>query len=248
MSSVVIEDRDSLAIIRLNNGVTNAISPALVEDLSGAVKQVQERFHGVVLAGGKKFFSIGFDLPGLLKLDREEMTQFFYSFNRAALALFTLPLPTACAIAGHATAGGTIFALTCDYRFAAEGKKLMGLNEVRLGVPVPYLADLILRQIVGDRAATEMLYRGELMPTSEAEHIGLVDEALPQETVEDRALEKVAELASLPRKAFETIKDNRVQAIRIRYEQNYASKHETFLNCWFSKQTQGLLAEASKKF
>jgi enoyl-CoA hydratase/carnithine racemase len=248
MPSVSIEDHDSLAIIRLNNGVTNAISPALVVDLSAAVKQVQGQFIGVVLAGGEKFLSIGFDLPGLLQLDRDGVTEFFYNFNRAALALFTLPLPTACAITGHATAGGTILALTCDYRFAATGKKLMGLNEVKLGVPVPYLADLILRQIVGDRAATEILYLGDLVPTSEAARIGLVDEVLQQDEVEDRALEKVATLAALPRPAFEAIKVNRVEAIRIRYEENYESKHETFLDCWFTEQTQELLIEAAKKF
>jgi enoyl-CoA hydratase/carnithine racemase len=248
MSKVVIEDHDSVAVMRLNNGVTNAINPALIEDLLFAVKQVEGQFHGAVLAGGDKFFSIGFDLPELLKLKRDGVTQFFYNFNRAAFDLFTLPLPTACAITGHATAGGNILALTCDYRFAAAGKKLTGLNEAKLGVPVPYLADLILRQIVGDRAATDMLYRGELMPTSEAEQIALADELLPQDKVEDRALEKVAELAALPRPAFEAIKANRVEAIRVRYEENYKLKHETFLDCWFTEQTQGLLAEAAKKF
>jgi enoyl-CoA hydratase/carnithine racemase len=86
------------------------------------------------------------------------------------------------------------------------------------------------------------------MPTSEAERIALADEVLPQDKVEDRALEKVAELAALPRPAFEAIKANRVEAIRIRYEENYKLKHETFLDCWFTEQTQGLLAEAAKKF
>jgi enoyl-CoA hydratase/carnithine racemase len=64
--------------------VTNAINPALVECLLVAVKQVEGQFHGVVLAGGDRFFSIGFDLPELLKLDRDGVTQFFYNFNRAA--------------------------------------------------------------------------------------------------------------------------------------------------------------------
>jgi len=248
MSKVVVEDHDKLAIIRLNNGVTNAIGPALVEDLSAAVKQMEGQFHGVMLAGGEKFLSLGFDLPELLKLDRDGVKRFFYEFNQAAFNLFALPLPTACAIAGHAIAGGTILSLTCDYRFAAEGKKLMGVNEVKLGVPVPYLADMILRQIVGDRAATEMLYRGEFITASEAGQINLVDEVLPQEKVEDRALEKVAELAALPRPAFEAIKANRVEAIRIRFEENYKTKHETFLDCWFTEQSQELLVEAAKKF
>lgn len=248
MPKVVIEDRDNLAIVRFNNGVTNAISPELVDDLFAALRQVKDEFYGLVLAGGAKFLSIGFDLPELLKLDRAGVRHFFYNFNQAALELFTLPMPTACAIAGHAVAGGNILALTCDYRFAASGKKLIGLNEVKLGVPVPYLADLMLRQIVGDRAATDMIYRGEFMASSEALEIGLVDEVIPEAELEARAVEKVQELTGFPRQAFADLKDNRVQAVRIMYDENYKSKHEYFLDCWFSQETQELLTEAAKKF
>lgn len=248
MPKVVIEDRDNLAIVRFNNGVTNAISPELVDDLFAALRQVKDEFYGLVLAGGAKFLSIGFDLPELLKLDRAGVRHFFFNFNQAALELFTLPMPTACAIAGHAVAGGNILALTCDYRFAASGKKLIGLNEVKLGVPVPYLADLMLRQIVGDRAATDMIYRGEFMASSEALEIGLVDEVIPEAELEARAVEKVQELTGFPRQAFSDLKDNRVQAVRIMYDENYKSKHEYFLDCWFSQETQELLTEAAKKF
>jgi enoyl-CoA hydratase/carnithine racemase len=248
VTQVQIESRGRVAIIRLNNGVTNALSPDLVDDLSSALTQVKGEFQGIILAGGAKFFCIGFDLPSLLKLDRTGMSRYFYTFNQVAFDLFTLPLPTACAIAGHAIAGGNILALTCDYRVAASGKKLIGLNEVRLGVPVPYLADLILRQLIGDRAATEILYHGKFLALSEAEKIGLVDEVVPQEELEDRAVEKIAELAALSREAFTTIKANRVDAIRLRYEKQSPSKNENFLDCWFSETTQALLAEAAQKF
>jgi enoyl-CoA hydratase/carnithine racemase len=248
MTHVKIERRESTAIIRLNNEVTNALNLDVVNDLSSAVAQVKSASHGIVLAGGAKFFCIGFDLPTLLKLDRIGMSRFFYEFNQVAFNLFTLPLPTACVMAGHAIAGGNILALTCDYRFAASGKKLIGLNEVRLGVPVPYLADLMLRQTIGDRAATEMLYHGTFVTSSEAERIGLVDKVAPQEELEDRAVEKIAELAALPRAAFTAIKANRVNAIRLSYKKYYASKNEEFLDCWFSKPAQALLTEAAQKF
>lgn len=248
MSKVMIESRDNVAIMRLKNKVTNAISPDFVNDISAALNKIKSEFQGMILAGGDKFFCIGFDLPELLKIDRTGMTQFFYKFNQVAFDLFTLPLPTACAITGHAIAGGNILALACDYRFAASGKKLIGLNEVKLGVPVPYLADLMLRQIVGDRAATEILYHGEFMASSEAEQIGLIDEVLPQDGLENRALEKIAKIASLPQPAFSAIKANRVEAIRLRYEENYKSKNEIFLDCWFSPSVQDLLTEAAEKF
>ncbi|MFO8164077.1 MAG: enoyl-CoA hydratase/isomerase family protein [Thermodesulfobacteriota bacterium] len=248
MTYVKIESRENVAIMRLNNEVTNALSPEVVNDLSSALTQVKSEFQGIILAGGAKFFCIGFDLPRLLKLDRTGMTRFFYEFNQVAFNLFTLPLPTACAIAGHAIAGGNILALTCDYRFAASGNKLIGLNEIKLGVPVPYLADLILRQIVGDRTATEILYHGKFIALSEAEKIGLVDEIVPQEELEDHAVKKISELAALPRAAFSTIKANRIDVIRLTYEKYYKSKNENFLDCWFSKPVQALLTEAAKKF
>ena len=248
MTQVTMEGHDRVVIIRLNNGVTNALNPDLINDLSLALNQVKDRFHGVVLAGGAKFFCIGFDLPTLLNLDRVGMRRFFYQFNQVAFELVQLPLPTACAIAGHAIAGGGILALTCDYRFAASGEKMIGLNEIKLGVPVPYLADLMLRQLIGDRAATELLYQGEFVKLTEARQIGLVDETVPQEALEDHAVKKIAKLAALPREAFSAIKANRIEAIRYRYEKNHASRNENFLDCWFSQPVQALLVEAAQKF
>src|SRR5512142_3281182 len=111
MRRVEIIEREKVAIVRLNNGVTNAINPELVEDLSEAVRTVKKEFRGMVLAGGEKFFCIGLDLPALIHFNRSVMSYFFYRFNDLAMSLITLPLPTCCAIAGHSTAGGGILAL-----------------------------------------------------------------------------------------------------------------------------------------
>ena len=69
MSKVNLEAHDAIAVLRLNNGVANAISPELVDDLSETIKQIKNGFKGMVLAGGDKFFCIGLDLPTLLQLD-----------------------------------------------------------------------------------------------------------------------------------------------------------------------------------
>ena len=248
MEKIKLEQHKDVALLRLDNKVTNAINTAMVENLSAAVNRIKTEFKGLVLAGGEKFFSMGFDLPALLKLDRSGMTEFFYRFNQVVFDIYTLPMPTACAITGHAIAGGTILASSCDYRFLASGRKLMGLNEIKLGVPVPYLSDLMLRQSVGDRAATEMIYQGEFIEPINAGKIGLVDEVLYQDKVESRAIEKITKLAALPGQAFAAIKANRVEAIRLAYEKNYKVKNEIFLDCWFSQPVQELLSKAAEKF
>ena len=63
MTQVVLEDQGDVAILRLTNGVTNAIGAELVDTLSLAIEEVKSRFSGLILAGNTKFFSIGLDLP-----------------------------------------------------------------------------------------------------------------------------------------------------------------------------------------
>jgi enoyl-CoA hydratase/carnithine racemase len=248
MALITVESQQKIATLRLTNGVTNPLSPDLIDELSQAVPKIKKECKGLVLAGGEKFFSIGFDLPKLLGLDRVGMSSFFYKFNQTLLDLFTLPIPTACAIKGHAVGGGKTLLLTCDYRFAASGRTLIGLNEIKLGVPTPYLPDLILRQIAGDLVASNMLYRGEFIESSDAMKKGIIHEVLPKEEVEKKALERVAELSNLPRYAYAATKANRVEIIRSRYETNCRTKNEEFLDYWFSPPTQLLLNEGAKKF
>ena len=115
-------------------------------------------------------------------------------------------------------------------------------------MPAPYLPDLILRRIAGDVVASEMLYLGEFIDSSDAEKKGIVTSMFPKSDVEDKALEIVASVAKLPAKAFQASKANRVEAIRSSYENSFRAKNEAFLDCWFSSETQELLSEAAKKF
>jgi enoyl-CoA hydratase/carnithine racemase len=248
MSKVIIETHDAVAVLRLNNGVTNAISPELVDDLLETVKQIKSEFNGMVLAGGDKFFCIGFNLPMLLQLDRPDMTEFYTRFNQAVLDLYTLPMPTACAIDGHATAGGAITALGLDFRFVSSGRRLIGFNEVKIGLPTPYLADLILRQIIGDRCATELMFGGEFVETQPAQKIGLIDDVFQPEDLAEKAVAKIAELAALLPYGITVTKNNRVEAVRARYEEMRSADAEWFLDCWFKPAVQELLKEAAKKF
>lgn len=247
MQTVQIEPQEDVAVLRLNNGTANAISPLMTEELISTVAGIGRECRAVVLAGNRKFFSMGFDLPGLLSLDRPGMADFFYTFNQVVLQLLTLPCPLVGAVSGHAVAGGHILALACDYRVAGAGRKL-GLNEVKLGVPVPYLADLMLRQMTDGSTAKKMLYEGNFVTAEAAERLGLVDEVGPQESIEALAIGKATELGGLPRAAFAAIKSNRVEAIQRRYEAAARHKNDLFLDCWFSGRTQELLAEASRKF
>ena len=248
MSLVELKNYNTVAVLRLANGATNAIGPALVEDLEVAIKEIKDCYKGMVLAGGNKFFSIGLSLPELLTMGRNEMAASWSRFEDIVLELYSLPVPTVCAIVGHAPAAGAILALTCDYRFIATGRCLIGLNEIKLGLPVPYLADRMLRRIVSDRAAKAVEYEGDLMMPEEAKMIGLVDEVLPAEEVEKKAIEKIAKIPSQNLFGIKVMKQCRGDELRTKFFSERRSINEAFMDCWFHPSVQSLLKEASKTF
>lgn len=251
MALIEIEKSDEIAILRLNNGITNNINLKFVTEILRNINELKDEssIRGIVfVSGNDKFFSIGFDLPRLYKQSIDEVKTFYQNFNKLCLELYTFPKPTIAAITGHAIAGGCILALCCDYRIIAEGRKLMGLNEIKLGLPVPYPADRILHQIVGNRIAREIIFTGEFYPSEKLLKIGIVDEMLPIEQVLPKAIRKAKLIGAMPTVAFNNIKQNHVEFVKKKIETKLAEDEKNFLDCWQSDEVQELIKDAIKKF
>lgn len=251
MAVLSVDHRDGVAVVRLNRGVTNAINLELVEELAAALEKIEHdsEVHGTVLTGSNdKFFSIGLDLPELFPLSRRDFEVFYRAFNRVCLRLYTHPKPTVAALTGHAVAGGCILALCCDYRFVAEGRKLMGMNEIKLGVPVPYVADCVLRYTVGVRNAREMVDSGEFHPPETLLRMGMVDRVLPPDRVVAASIEKIQQVGSSPREAFAIIKRNRVEPIEAEVGARLEEKMALFVERWYSDAARERLSAALEKF
>ncbi len=248
METIVLEQEKDIAVVSLNNGLTNPVGPSLVEDLHTALDEVKNQSKGMVLCGGEKFFCIGLDLPQLLELDRKDMKQFWYRFNSAVLKLFNLPLPTACAIEGHGPGAGAILALACDFRFIADQKALIGFNEIQLNIPAPYIAGLMLRQALSQPDADELLYEGGLIPAEKAKQFHFVSGIFPKSRVKSQAIKKIEKITPFSSKAFAATKDIKTERIKGLFEKNHPAQHEIFLDNWFSDEAQASFKDALKNF
>jgi len=251
MDYVSYEDHDSVGIIRLRNGVTNAIDLALVTELENLLSQVarDSRVNSLVLTGSNdKFFSIGFAIPFLYDLPKQDFKVFYQAFNRLCLTLYSFPKPTLAAMSGHAIAGGCILALCCDYRLIASGHRLMGLNEIKLGVPVPYPSDRILREIVGGRQASLIMETGDFYTPEKALLLGLVDQVVSIDELETIAVEKIRGIGALSSPAFALIKHNRVGPVMDHLAQVLEAKEKAFIERWYSTEARQRLKDAMKKF
>ena len=86
-------------------------------------------------------------------------------------------LITVAVINGTCAAGGCIISLCCDYRVATSDLSI-GLNEARLGMPVPkYWAELLSR-VVGIGRSERYVYLGGMKGADVAKGDGLVDEVV----------------------------------------------------------------------
>ena len=251
METIHIDRQDGVATVKLGWGVTNALDLQRVEALAERLQalRLDPEVGGLVLSSAnEKFFSIGFNIPQLYGLPKQDFETFYRAFNRLCLDLYTFPKPTIAAIAGHAIAGGCILTLCCDYRFIAQGRKLMGLNEIKLGVPVPYPADCILRHLVGERHARDVLGIGEFYQPDQLLAMGMVDQVLPLERVLPESIEKVRALGAMPRAAFAMIKHNRVETIQDQILARLEEKERFFIECWYGQPARQRLKEAMEKF
>lgn len=248
---VEIDIEAGIAVIHLNQGITNPIGPEMVDKLAGIFNLIRKDsgINGMVLtSANNKFFSIGFDIPVLINFSKEKFLSFFRSFNQMCLDLYTLPVPTAAAISGHATAGGCILALCCDYRFIAAGRKLIGLNEIRLGVPVPYVADRILYETVGTDKSRKIIESGEFFLSDQALELGLVFDIFKPENLLVSTVELLRKVMVYPGNAYALIKRYRTESVVEQILAKLEITEQEFIDCWYSEGARGKLREAIDKF
>ncbi len=102
--------------------------------------------------------------------------------------------PVIARINGVALGGGTEIALSCDIRVAAD-IAIMGVPEIKLGIIPGYGGTQRLPRLIGMGKAKELVLTGDHISAEEAYRIGLVNQVVPLEGL-DNAIAKLSEKLS----------------------------------------------------
>ncbi len=180
-----------------------------------------------------KLFCPGLDLVTLFEYDRASMARFMGRFGEAVIALFSLRKPVVAAIAGHAVAGGCVLALTADHRILRRGSQI-GLNEVRVGLPLPWSVALLLRAAVPPVALSRVALLGENFADEEARAIGLVHEVRDVDGFEAASLARAQEFAEKDTAAVGITKAYLRDAALREMQAHEKDRQGEFLDAWFS--------------
>ncbi|HJY85207.1 MAG TPA: enoyl-CoA hydratase-related protein [Candidatus Acidoferrales bacterium] len=206
--TLTLEMEGEVAAITLNRPEKrNAISTGMIEDLLGALEQVERGPARVaILTGAGKAFSSGMDLADLRAIAQQSPEQNLQDSQRMARMfrrLWSFPKPLIAAVNGPALAGGCGIAMLCDFTLAAPEAKF-GYTEVRIGFLPAIVSVFLLRQI-GEKRARDLLLTGRILDAREAEQAGLVTRVVPSETLMESARELAATLlASSPSSLMHT--------------------------------------------
>jgi methylglutaconyl-CoA hydratase len=160
----------------------NAIDGAMVEALLAELQRadLDQEVGVVVLRGAGKDFCAGVDLAELLaSADQspQENARSAARFGEVFVRMRKLPKPVVAVVHGRVLAGGCGLASACDM-ILAHADAQFGYPEVRRGF-VPAMVMAMLRRIVGEKIAFDLVATGRLLTAAEAAAVGLVSRVLP---------------------------------------------------------------------
>ena len=205
-------DALGVAGLALNRpGAYNALS----RELLGALQRELDQIRGdpstrvVVITGSGRAFCAGHDLKELQgeRTDPGKERELFDQCSRMMLALTQLPQPVIALVDGIATAAGCQLVAACDLALATTNARF-ATSGVRYGLfcstPMVPLSRNLAR-----KPAMEMLLTGDFIEAEEALRLGLVNQVVSPEKLEDafdallaRLLDKPADVLALGKRTF----------------------------------------------
>jgi enoyl-CoA hydratase len=198
-----LEDRN--AVLYLDDGKANALSPEMIGEIHAALTRAETEASAVVLVGRPDRFSGGFDLK-VMRSGADAARELIRLGAQLLMRVYGSPLPIVAACTGHAVAAGAVLLLSSDVRIGADGAYRIGLNEVAIGLPVPVFALELARDRLTTTELGRATLRGHLYTPREAALAGFLDEVVPVAEVVARARQEATRLGALSRSAFEGTK------------------------------------------
>jgi enoyl-CoA hydratase len=201
MADAVTYTRAELvSIVEMDDGKVNVFSIPMLRSIHEAFDQAERDQAAVLLKGRPGCFTAGFDLHTLGGPHRDVVTVLRLGASLAERIL-SFPAPVTVACTGHAFPAGAFLLMAADARVGADGPFLLGLNEVRIGLTLPWFAVVLARHRLTPADFDHAAVTGEMFDPKTARGAGLLDAVVPPAELDRIALHVAQDLGSLDRAA-----------------------------------------------
>jgi len=186
--NIETEFKEGLGTITLNRPPVNILNIAMMAEINDQLNTWQgKKDLKVVLFNAKgKCFSAGVDVGEHMG---DLAPKMIGAFHRIFRLMDTLGIPTVASVYGSCLGGGCELAVFCDLVVSSQGAKY-GQPEIQVGV-FPPIAAQIMPRIMGRKAAMELILSGKIISAEEARTMGLVNQVVPEEELEEATVKFV---------------------------------------------------------
>lgn len=178
----------------------NALTPEVFEELHDALRRGERESRVVVLTGAGDAFCAGADLQESVlstEMSVEDLRRRLAMVQAITGSIRDLSVPVVTRVNGPAMGAGCDIALSGDFRVAAESAVFCE-SFVNVGVISGDGGAYILPRLVDEATAKEMVMLGREIPGGEAKEVGLVNETVPDEDLDNAVERYVDRLLELP--------------------------------------------------
>src|SRR6185369_16890576 len=177
---LTLEFETSVARITLDHPPLNVIDIPMMEELAGALAEVEKHpeISTLVLGANGQAFSAGVDVAAHAP---DKVTGMLEKLHAVIRAFVITKKVTIAAVHGTCLGGGAELAMVCDMVFTARDAT-WGFPEIRLGC-YPPVACTALASLVGQKRSSELILTGRTFSGDEAVAIGLANQSAVAEDV-----------------------------------------------------------------
>jgi len=197
--------QSNYTLISMDDGKANALGFDMLAQLGAALDRAEQAAKVVVIAGRSGKFSAGFDLS-VMSQGGDGMVQLLRAGAQLSRRLLNFPAPVVLAVSGHALAMGALLLLSADYRVGVHGTYKIGLNEVAIGMTLPYFAVELARARLATTHLGPAVELARIYEATGAVEAGYLDEAVSEEDLLARATDLAAQFATLNMEAHRQTK------------------------------------------
>jgi enoyl-CoA hydratase / 3-hydroxyacyl-CoA dehydrogenase len=201
------EVRENLGIVTLNRpDKRNAINGEVLEGIKEAFSELSldPAARVILLQGAGKSFSAGIDFNHLAEVNREDgrapgirLREGIETIQSILNRIEKIEKPVVAKIHGFCGGLGCELALTADFRIASESATL-GMPEIILGIIPDCGGTTRLTRMLGPARAKELIMTGDMIPARRAYEMGLLNQVVPDDLLEERTRAFVEKLIQRP--------------------------------------------------
>jgi cyclohexa-1,5-dienecarbonyl-CoA hydratase len=166
----------------------NFLNRQMLQQMQGKLESLGDAPDGCMLVvdSDGPAFCAGLDMT---EQTRDGVFLLLDQYHNFMHSLCTFPRPTVAAVRGVALGAGNELAACCDFVIASS-QATFGQPEIKVA-GIPTLAPLLLPQRIGMQRTMQMILTGAPVAAGEAERIGLIYRAVPDDGMEP-AIEELA--------------------------------------------------------